>query len=87
MTVTADITGVSSSDWAFGNLLLTSSNHPDAAMPVAVKASRDNLPDSFTIRAGRDADELTFSQLKSLDMTGLDAEVSAWHWPTALKAC
>ncbi|MBO2579417.1 S8 family serine peptidase [Shewanella algae] len=77
VTVTADITGVSSSDWAFGNLLLTSSNHPDAAMPVAVKASRDNLPDSFTIRAGRDADELTFSQLKSLDMTGLDAEVSA----------
>ena len=70
ITVTADVTEAEANVWNFGDVTLTSAGIPDARLPVLVQAAGNNLPTQMSIVANRADGSITYSGLKSADLTG-----------------
>lgn len=70
ITVTADVTDAVANEWNFGDITLTSAGIPDARLPVQVQVAGDNLPTEMSVVANRADGSITYSGLKSVDLTG-----------------
>ncbi|AZQ83051.1 GlyGly-CTERM sorting domain-containing protein [Colwellia sp. Arc7-635] len=70
ITVTADVTEAEANVWNFGDVTLTSAGIPDARLPVLVQAAGNNLPTQMSVVANRADGSITYSGLKSVDLTG-----------------
>ena len=75
LTITANVEGVKDSGWQFGNLILTSDDHPTSTMPVTVQAVRTNLPEQFELETGRSVGSDALEGLRHLDLSGLSVSV------------
>jgi subtilisin family serine protease len=76
ITVTADVTEADANVWNFGDITLTSAGIPDARLPVLVQAAGDNLPTQMSVVANRADGSITYSGLKSVDLTGALTAIS-----------
>lgn len=70
ITVTADVSEAEVNAWNFGDVTLTSAGIPDARLPVLVQASGNNLPTDASIVANRAEGSITYTGLKSAELTG-----------------
>ena len=70
ITVTADVTEAEANVWNFGDVTLTSAGIPNARLPVLVQAAGNNLPTQMSVVANRADGSITYSGLKSVDLTG-----------------
>ncbi len=70
ITVTADVSEAEVNAWNFGDVTLTSDGIPDARLPVLVQASGNNLPTGAAIVANRADGSITYTGLKSAELTG-----------------
>lgn len=70
ITVTANVSEAEVNAWNFGDVTLTSAGIPDARLPVMVQASGDNLPTDAAIVANRADGSITYTGLKSKELTG-----------------
>ncbi len=80
LTITADVSGVSSEPHVFGSLVLQATEAsgdnlpPVATMPIAVKGRNGDLPSAVHIRAGREAGSWEIGGLTALEITNLSVE-------------
>jgi subtilisin family serine protease len=70
ITVTADVSASTENVWNFGDVTLTSAGMPDARLPVMVQLGGNNLPTAASIAANRADGSITYTGLKSKDLTG-----------------
>ena len=81
ITVTADVSGVSSGEHVFGYLVLEAaaptvgSGPPAATMPIAVLATTGDIPGTVHIWTRRDAGSWQVDDLTALEITDLTIEV------------
>lgn len=66
VTVTVDAFEAQSDVWSFARLNLKSSASPDLHMPIAVKASNDNIPDKINLSASRNQDSFLMKNLMAV---------------------
>ncbi|WP_028772104.1 S8 family serine peptidase [Shewanella waksmanii] len=74
LTITADVSGADAG-WNFANVKLEADGLPEVKLPVAVKASGNNLPTSFEITAGRSEGSMTYTGMVSSELTDITAGV------------
>lgn len=67
--ISVDALAAQSNQWAFGNVILTSAQHPEARVPVSVVASTGNIPDELTFDAVRDVDSFTIDELRAVEIS------------------
>ncbi|MFB0980541.1 MAG: S8 family serine peptidase [Alteromonadaceae bacterium] len=70
ITVTADVSASAANVWNFGDVTLTSAGMPDARLPLLVQVGGNNLPTSASIVANRADGSITYTGLKSEDLSG-----------------
>lgn len=70
ITVTANVSEAEVNAWNFGDVTLASEGIPNARLPVMVQVSGDNLPTDASIVANRADGSITYTGLKSKDLTG-----------------
>jgi subtilisin family serine protease len=70
ITVTADVSESDEDVWNFGGVTLTSAGIPTARLPVLVQVAGDNLPAQTSVVANRADGSITYTGLKSRDLTG-----------------
>ena len=70
ITVTADVREAEVSTWNFGDVTLTSEAIPNARLPVMVQVSGNNIPEDAFIVANRSDGSITYTGLKSQELTG-----------------
>jgi len=70
ITVTADVSESAANVWNFGDVTLTSGGMPDARLPVLVQLGGNNLPTAASIVANRADGSITYTGLKSKDLSG-----------------
>ncbi|MEZ9821344.1 S8 family serine peptidase [Shewanella sp. 10N.286.45.A1] len=70
LTVKANVSAASKG-WNFANIKLMSEGMPEAKLPVAVKSNGHNLPNNFTITAGREKGSVTLSGFVSTELSNI----------------
>jgi subtilisin family serine protease len=70
ITVTADVSASAADVWNFGDVTLTSAGMPDARLPLMVQVGGNNLPTAASIVANRADGSMTYTGLKSKDLSG-----------------
>jgi subtilisin family serine protease len=70
ITVTADVSASAANVWNFGDVTLTSAGMPDARLPLLVQVGGNNLPTAASIVANRADGSITYTGLKSKDLSG-----------------
>jgi subtilisin family serine protease len=78
LTITADVTAADAG-WNFGNVMLTAEGMPEVKLPVAAKASGDNLPGSIAITAHRDTGTMTYTGFTSKELSDIEVGVYDKH--------
>jgi subtilisin family serine protease len=68
ITINADAVSAESDAWAFGHVVMTSSDYPTARIPVSVKASNGNIPDKVSFEANRNADSMLIENLMAIEI-------------------
>lgn len=74
LTITAN-TMEAAAGWNFANVVLTADELPQAQLPVAVKSSGDNLPDSMTVTGNRKTGSITYTGFKSNELVDIQAGI------------
>ena len=75
ITVTANVTALTNTDWNFGDVVLSSEGKPDARLPVLVKKSDSNLPESLAVTVNRAEGSITYRGLNADGLTDPTATV------------
>lgn len=70
ITVTADVSEANANAWNFGDITLASPGIPSARLPVLVQAAGNNLPEQASVVASRTDGSITYTGLKSAELTG-----------------
>lgn len=70
ITVTADVSKANVNEWNFGDITLSAADTPNARLPVLVQVAGDNLPAEASVVANRSDGSITYTGLKSKDLTG-----------------
>jgi len=67
--VHVDAIGATSDVWSFGHVVMTSSEHPTARLPVNVRASNGNIPSSVSLDAHRNADSFLLEDVMAIEIS------------------
>ncbi len=73
ITINVDAIGAQSNAWSFGHVVLTSADYPTVMLPVSVKASNGNIPDSMSFNAHRNNDSFMFKNMMAIEITEFTA--------------
>jgi subtilisin family serine protease len=64
LEVTANVSGITMGEWAFGTVTLTHATHPDIHLPVAVKAASGSVPSTISISTDVSSDTKTYNKFE-----------------------
>ncbi len=73
LTISVDTTDAAAASWAFGQVIMQSSAHPTAHIPVSVKVSNGDIPKEINITAHRNADSFTTGPIRAIEITDFTA--------------
>tara|TARA_R110002124_G_scaffold134049_4_gene296677 strand:+ start:426 stop:5066 length:4641 start_codon:yes stop_codon:yes gene_type:complete len=69
LAISVDALQAASDVWSFGQVIMTSPEHPTARIPVSVKASNGNIPDKITFEANRNQDSALVKDVMAVEIT------------------
>lgn len=69
LAISVDAVQAESDVWSFGQVVMTSAEHPTARIPVSVKASNGNIPDKVAFEANRNQDSVLIKDVMAVEIT------------------
>ena len=69
ITIAVDAIQAESDVWSFGHVVMTSAEHPTARLPVNVKSSNGNIPNSMSFESHRDTDSFLKQDVMAIEIT------------------
>ena len=69
LAISVDAVRAESDVWSFGQVVMTSAEHPTARIPVSVKASNGNIPEKVAFSASRNQDSALIENVMAVEIT------------------